>query len=368
MGRASPNQTLTRCQIVSVGKRRDGGRRYWCLEHKADATAKYGKKSKSCRYAGVPPIQPSEAVAVNPHEFQGGVAIWGAVPPVYDTTRLPIDRGIHVHARRTAKGMKVLDRTFRRVEIQCGGETHAVSELDAIYFMVSSVFGLPLRSIACTRCGYPHLDKDWFSVHPHKTHLCAGCGRTFRDTAIAVGNPVARLRQMECAKATKPRRARKKIRISQADYPGGIRVWGSNPAILWTSERRQESGIHVHAHKDVGGPRAIDDTYAEVFLDGIRLDERQVRLRMAQAALPHMADRIKSVRCEACGDEAFDDGADACTPRVDRSCGRCGRALRIRGRLRKVVTNPMVGIIKQLAESAPRAPETHDLGLLPETL
>src|SRR5687768_1337518 len=26
------------CNIVSVGKRRDGGTRYWCLAHRADAT------------------------------------------------------------------------------------------------------------------------------------------------------------------------------------------------------------------------------------------------------------------------------------------------------------------------------------------
>jgi len=28
------------CEVVAVGKRRDGGTRYWCLRHKADATAK----------------------------------------------------------------------------------------------------------------------------------------------------------------------------------------------------------------------------------------------------------------------------------------------------------------------------------------
>ena len=26
------------CEIVSVGKRRDGGTRYWCLTHRANAT------------------------------------------------------------------------------------------------------------------------------------------------------------------------------------------------------------------------------------------------------------------------------------------------------------------------------------------
>src|SRR5258708_1652769 len=38
------------CHVVSVGKRRDGGTRYWCLLHRADATAKYGRPAKSCRY------------------------------------------------------------------------------------------------------------------------------------------------------------------------------------------------------------------------------------------------------------------------------------------------------------------------------
>ena len=43
------------CHIVSVGKRRDGGTRYWCLQHKADATAKYGKRARTCRAAHVRP-------------------------------------------------------------------------------------------------------------------------------------------------------------------------------------------------------------------------------------------------------------------------------------------------------------------------
>ena len=37
---------------------------------------------------------------LNLDQYPGGVGLWGAVPPVYDTTRLPLDFGIHVHARR----------------------------------------------------------------------------------------------------------------------------------------------------------------------------------------------------------------------------------------------------------------------------
>src|SRR6516164_10745759 len=105
------------CRIVPVEKRRDGRLRYWCLEHKADATAKYGRKSTRCRYADVPQISVSESLTIDPREYAGGVAIWGAVPPIYDTTMKRADRGVHVHARRVADGPKEIDATFRSVEL-----------------------------------------------------------------------------------------------------------------------------------------------------------------------------------------------------------------------------------------------------------
>jgi hypothetical protein len=107
----------TKCRIVSVGKRRDGGTRYWCLEHKADATAKYGKQADRCRYAHIPSIAPDEILNLNVSSYEGGVALWGAVPPIYDTTERPIDRGIHVHARRATGGEKEIDNTYRAVRL-----------------------------------------------------------------------------------------------------------------------------------------------------------------------------------------------------------------------------------------------------------
>src|SRR3984893_15227399 len=105
------------CNIVSVGKRRDGGTRYWCLRHKADATAKYGRPATQCRTAHIPPISAEDTQALDIDKYEGGIALWGAVPPVYDTTTQPIDRGVHVHARTTAGGAKEMDRTFRAVRI-----------------------------------------------------------------------------------------------------------------------------------------------------------------------------------------------------------------------------------------------------------
>src|ERR1700686_3714286 len=74
------------CHIVSVGKRRDGGTRYWCLKHRADATAKYGKPAAACRTAPVPPIAEKDILTLDFTKYPCGVALWGAVTAVYDTT------------------------------------------------------------------------------------------------------------------------------------------------------------------------------------------------------------------------------------------------------------------------------------------
>jgi DNA-directed RNA polymerase subunit RPC12/RpoP len=209
------------CDIKPVGKRRDGGTRYWCLAHKADATAKYGRRAKVCRAAHLPPILPEEILELDLDQYRGGVALWGAVPPVYDTTRLPLDFGIHVHARKDANGDKVIDHTYRGVRLigrQLPSDGLLISEIDAVYYMVSGVFGFDTRHVRCTYCGYPHLDKDWFSIHPHRRHLCAGCGRNFRDTISGIGNPIRATQEILGLPPQKTKKAAKTLSIRQRDY------------------------------------------------------------------------------------------------------------------------------------------------------
>ena len=99
--------TPQECQVVSVGKRRDGGTRYWCLQHKADATAKYGKPARACRASHIPPIGEKDTLDLDVDKYKGGIALWGAVPAVYDTTRLPMDRGsMFTHASRQMRRKK----------------------------------------------------------------------------------------------------------------------------------------------------------------------------------------------------------------------------------------------------------------------
>lgn len=360
-----------RCDIRPVGKRRDGGTRYWCLTHKADATAKYGRRAKVCRAAHLPPILPEEILELHLERYPGSIALWGAVPPIYDTTRLPLDFGIHVHARKTADGEKDIDRTYRAVRLiarQVPPNGLLISEMDAVYYMVSSVFGFGTRDVRCTFCRYPHLDKDWFSIHPHRRHLCAGCGRSFRDTISGIGNPIRATQETLGLPARKPRKAAKTLSIRQCDYPGGIQIWGSNPAIVWSSERPEEEGIHVHAFKEESDIPDHDDTFSAVKIDGLRLDPVMVRTLMAQNSLPHLENRVVPLKCDVCGAMEFSAGGQAFAPVVGRTCSKCGGHLSGPTRLRRTIGNPLLATLDRLAQNAPRPPQKHATGLLPETL
>lgn len=367
-GRQNTRQVSGSCKIVAVGKRRDGGTRFWCLAHRADATAKYGTRAATCRGASVPPITDRDTLNLHLDHHPGGVALWGAVPPVYDTTSQPLDRGIHVHAREELGGRKAIDKTFRAVRVFAAAlpvNGTLVTELDAIYHMVSSVFGFQTKSIACTYCGSLHLDRDWFSVHPHQRHLCAGCGRYFRDHERGIGNPTGAVRAALDLphRATKP--AGRAIDIRQSDYLGGIQIWGSNPAFVWTGDRAEEEGVHLHAFAKAGDAQpALDETYSRVVVDGLCLDPVVVRVAMAQVALPHLRGRILSDVCPSCGTPKFCDAESAFTPSREHICDGCGQGFSPRGRVRKTILNPLQGVLRRLAEHAPRAPRNHDIGML----
>jgi hypothetical protein len=365
-------QLVQACRIVAVGKRRDGGTRYWCLEHKADSTAKYGRRARQCRYADIAPVSRNETLRLDIDDYLGGVAMWGAVPPIYDTTREPTVRGIHVHARHRLDGPKETDGTYRSVVLASSRgnseSTFVISELDAIYYMASSILGREMKYVQCTVCAFPHLDKDWFSVHEHKRHLCAGCGKQFRDRDAGIGNPIIKVRKELGYEPHAVALAAKSLNLRQADYPGGIQVWGSNPAIVWTASRSEEEGIHVHALSEDSRELLLDDTFASVNIDGVPLDPVWVRTFMAQSALPHIADRAGDLRCPECTSAHFDADVHAFTPHDIHVCGSCGCEFRHPGKLRKTIGNPMVGVLNQLGANAVRRPQHHDLRLLPETI
>jgi hypothetical protein len=162
--------------------------------------------------------------------------------------------------------------------------------------------------------------------------------------------------------------ARRSLNIRQFDYPGGIQIWGSNPAALWTAPHKEEAGIHVHILSEDGSETLIDETYSQVKIDGIALDPAMVRVFMAQSTLPHLARRVTDIHCSKCNQPHFDTGELAFTPHVIHHCTKCGSELRSGSRLRKTIGNPMVDILAWLAKNAPRVPLRHQINLLTETL
>lgn len=356
----------TCCEIISVGKRRNGSPRFWCVRHHADATEKYGRPAKVCRNANRRPIAPKDILTLDLDEYAGGVALWGASPPIYDTTVLPVERGIHVHARPMVGAAKEIDGSFAAVRIVGSSVPEGgalISEDDAVHFMTSSVFGVKMTNIACVHCGHPHLDADWFSTHAHSRHLCGACGRYFRDLRPSVGNPICGVRQACGVKAPRLKNAPEKLAIKQSDYPGGIQVWGSSPALLWTSRTAENRGIHVHAFKTHKGPPAIDETYSAVVIDGVKLDPQQVRVLMAQRTLLSLRGRVAAIDCPECATPIFENGLLAFTPQITHTCPKCGACFAAKGRYRKTIGNPVLGVLPVLAKTAPRAPQNHELVL-----
>jgi transposase-like protein len=367
LSRAPNPDGETECEIVSVGKRRNGSPRFWCVRHRADATEKYGLPAKACRNAGQSPIDSKDILTLDLDEYAGGIALWGAAPPIYDTTVLPLERGIHVHARPKDGAEKEIDDSFAAVRIVGSTVPEGgilISEADAVHFMTSSVFGVEMSRISCVHCGHLHLDADWFSTHAHSRHLCGACGRYFKDVRASVGNPICGVREACGVKAPKLKNAPEKLAIKQSDYPGGIQIWGSSPALLWTSRTPESKGIHVHAFKSTEGDPAIDETYSAVVIDGVKLVPQMVRVWMAQRTLLSLRNRIAPINCPDCAAPVFEDGLLAFTPQATHKCAKCGSRFTAKGRLRKLIGNPLPGIVPLLAKSAPRALQHHELTLL----
>jgi hypothetical protein len=295
---------------------------------------------------------------LDPEDFAGGVALWGAVEPVYNTAVEPAERGIHVHARKQSRGKKDIDDTFDAVELAVhrdlfNKEQVLITAETAVAYYISRFLGHTIVGLFCHNCGTPHLDSDWFAVKPHRVHLCHGCQKRFREKEKRVANPLEIVRhQLNAVRpAAKPIRAEGSIDIRQADYPAGLQIWASNPALLWTSPKSEEEGIHIHGWIKPGVSPKLDGTFDSVKIDGVELNEAQLRVYMAQNALAYMNGKIACLECPSCGEALFEQGDAAFRPQIEHKCEACSTAFAAPGR-RKVVSNPFVATVKVLkAES-----------------
>lgn len=282
----------------------------------------------------------------------GSVAVWGAVAPIYDTTGLSVTPGVHVHARQERGGEKDVDDTYSSVTIKNwkkGERPITISAADAIHYMVAAVFGLKIKIIRCPSCKIPHLDEGWFSVNPHQKHLCGRCKGVFFDIERSIGNPLAGV-AIPAADSMLESAQEAALELQQSNFPGGIQLWGSNPAIFWMNQSREQRGIHVHAF-GIDGNTLLDETVPELSIDGLHLDADMVRTLMAQSSVPHLHQCVRDISCPQCGCQHFDQGNLAYVPHRNHICEQCGNGFEFQDG-KESIGNPLVGVLAQLKRIA----------------
>jgi transposase-like protein len=336
-------RTADACDIRSEVHKRNGAELWWCHTHGMEVG---GGGVGRCLGSDTAALRNDQIFTIDVADYPGGVAAWGATEPAACWGEVEIHGGVHLHARRFVGGMKEIDESFALVRITSGAQTVEIDEASAIAHLVSAVAGRVNVVLQCTHCGWLHLDRDEFAVTPHKKHLCNRCGRNFWNTELTIANPLAGLAHNPAfTVGSVPVPATETLKLRRSLYTS-ISIWGSNPAIVWTSELAESEGIHVHARDSVGD-LTIDDTYGSVEIDHVRLDPELVRLLMVQRTIPSVCSRIVSLSCPHCASLHADRGDFAFRPRNEFVCAHCDRAFVSPGR-RNVVSNPLIQILADL--------------------
>jgi hypothetical protein len=152
----------------------------------------------------------------------------------------------------------------------------------ALEFVLALESGKAMGCINCYDCGYPHLDLGDFARKPHTKHLCGNCGRDNTRSKGPISSTPLKPLHDQFSKANNYVDVDKVINLD--DYPGlPFQVWASTPAVLWTADRPQERGIHVHIYRD--GKYLIDDTYGVVHYQGKVLERAQLLEAMVASTI-----------------------------------------------------------------------------------
>jgi len=273
------------CDLVEAGRMRNGARRWWCRTHQAhwgtktDIAAAHSSGHLLCSSH----TQPMSFVVDPPSvrlDQHAEVGVWCSMPPAVTSAGVPRRRRpkIHVHIREEVAGKKVLDADVDALIVQYGTSGDLFGGTDpttvnitppaAFEFVTALETGRTMGYVACRDCGAPHLDLGEFGRVAHTKHLCGNCGRD----GIRTAEPIAStpLKPLHDQFTSEPAFVDVDRTLNIDDYPGApFAVWASTPAVLWTSDRPQERGIHVHLSID--GKREIDDTYGSVIYRGEEL-------------------------------------------------------------------------------------------------
>jgi predicted RNA-binding Zn-ribbon protein involved in translation (DUF1610 family) len=296
-----------------------------------------------------------EALDLQPDLYPGGIAMWGALPAPFDTSQCQPESGVHVHARKELGKAKSIDATFESVRVLLTNsegkpERFTVEGDDAVAYGIGNILGFSLTYVRCPECSSVHSDREWKAVHYHTNHTCEHCGASFQTEEGVISNPVMFLKEI-CGDVLQKREiidpVDRTIPARTPKFVRGIQMWGSNPALVWTSSKLEEGGVHFHGFiKDDNIP-SVDETFGIASVDGVNIDPEMCRHIMAQNALPYLKDHLDTIYCPQCGGAHFDSFATSVDPHESHECEHCGHTFPSD---REVVSNPLVEIFASLAE------------------
>ncbi len=338
------------CNIDYIGKKRNGDKKFWCLTHKV-FVKESEFVSQKCSHCGKDVNNNDNKIEIFLEDYRGGVGVWSALNAIF--TNNDNDEniiGVHIHTRKIPGGSKDNDDTFDKIIIRSRQNKEAVLEIqkeEAVAMTIGKLAGKKIVSSQCSYCGKIHLDQDWFAVNEHKKHLCDNCGRDFFVKEANISNPLVNkinnfFSQLDGYSRKKPLIKSTNLDINTKDFDS-ISIWVSNPAILWTPERPEEAGIHIHCYRD--GKKVLDDTYGEVSINGYALPYEQARLLFVQMNLAYLENRVKSLICPKCEREHFDSDKDAFLPHREHICQYCKTTFSCN---KKVVSNPLKGVLDKV--------------------
>lgn len=256
--------------------------------------------------------------------------------------------GVHLHLRKGENQKKIVDYTFDKILFKKGNKYIGEIKGDiAKAYTLTKTAGLRLEKVYCKYCGALHTDKGYLAVFPHKKHLCFNCGREFFVKNRNISNEILEIvDKIEVYHTRKYIKSKKVLNIKQKDFEGGIKIWASNPAILWTLNRPEEEGIHIHCY-DRNNNKVIDDTFGKVIIDNIELDYWEIRTYMAQSNIDFLNEKVASKKCANCNKDLFYTGEEAFVPKTKWKCKECSYTNKFN---RRYILNPIIDKLKLLRE------------------
>ena len=297
-GKQGDNAILP-CDIVNAGKFRHGPERWWCRIHqthwgtKPDLLAYKKSDQLQCSSHSQPMNYVLSPLEINVGEY-AGIGVWCSLPMALSSRHIKNrPPKIHVHFRKKEEDkVKKVDSDFEAVSLLYFEELELFRSKEikrvnitppaAFDFICALEEGRKLDCINCNRCGHPHLDLGSFARKPHKKHFCGNCGidSVWSKTPI-ISSPL-KLLHNEFKNSNEFFTPKRKLNIDQ--YEGcDYSIWSSTPAVLWTANRKQEKGIHVHIDKN--GERIEDNTFGEVILNGEKLNRSILFQKMLKNTL-----------------------------------------------------------------------------------